>query len=61
MYELINGYVVSFWYMTKSVKIVNLSSTLVTLLCVKDKKAKFASMHQASQILLLEKKELIGL
>jgi hypothetical protein len=46
MYELMNGYVVSSRYMTKSVKIVDLLSVLATLFCVKDKKAKFASMHQ---------------
>jgi hypothetical protein len=53
MYELINGYMVSSRYMTKSVKIVDLLSTLATLLCVKDKKAKFTSMHQGSQTILL--------
>jgi hypothetical protein len=57
MYKLINGYVVFFRYMTKSVKIVELLSTLVTLLCVKDKKAKFASMHQGSQTFFFKKKK----
>lgn len=56
MYELINGYVVSSRYMTKSVKIVDLLSMLTTLLCVKDKRAKFASMHQGSQMMFFRKK-----
>lgn len=56
MYKLINGYVVSSRYMTKSVKIVDLLSMLATLLCVKDKKLKFASMHQGSQTMFFRKK-----
>ncbi len=61
MYELMNGYVVSSRYMTKSVKIVDLLHVLATLLCVKDKKPKLASMHQSSQMMIFrKKKELIG-
>jgi len=47
--------------MTKSVKIVDLLHVLATLLCVKDKKPKLASMHQSSQMMIFrKKKELIG-
>lgn len=61
MYELIIGYVVSSRYMTKSVKIVDLLSTLATLLCVKIKRQSLHQCIKVAKRCFLEKKELIGL